>query len=129
MTFNILDATNGTVLATSSLEPTSTTPTAAYSGSIAAFNQGKNKSVKFQLEAASNSTSSAFCGMTEASFTYTEGSDGGDDPVLSSISISGSMTKTSYTTEESWDPTGLTVTGSYTPSGTADLTSKHRYNK
>ena len=41
---------------------------------------------------------------------------------LSSISLSGSMTKTSYTTAENWDPTGLVVTGHYDDSSTKNLT-------
>ena len=42
---------------------------------------------------------------------------------VTSISISDSMTKTSYTTAEQWDPTGLTVTATYNDSSTADVTS------
>ena len=44
-------------------------------------------------------------------------------PTLESISISGSMTKTSYTTAESWDPSGLTVTAYYDNSSDDDVTS------
>lgn len=86
MTFNILDASTSEVLATSSLEPTSTTPTAGYSGTIAAFAQGTNKAVKFQLLSASNSSDGAFCGMTEASFTYTEGSSATSYSISTSVS-------------------------------------------
>lgn len=42
---------------------------------------------------------------------------------LSSLAFSGSMTKTSYTTAEQWDPTGLTVTATYSDASTADVTS------
>lgn len=42
---------------------------------------------------------------------------------LVSIEISGSMTKTSYTTAESWDPSGLTVTAYYDDSTDDDVTS------
>ena len=41
---------------------------------------------------------------------------------LSSIAISGSMTKTSYTTADNWNPAGLTVTGTYSDSSTQNLT-------
>ena len=41
---------------------------------------------------------------------------------LTSISISGSLTKTSYTTAEQWDPSGLTVTATYSDTSTADVT-------
>ena len=41
---------------------------------------------------------------------------------LQSIAISGSMTDTSYAIGESWDPSGLTVTGTYA-SGNKDVTS------
>ena len=41
---------------------------------------------------------------------------------LTSIALSGSMTKTSYTTAEEWDPTGLVVTGTYSDSTTKNLT-------
>lgn len=46
----------------------------------------------------------------------------GDTPTLDSISISGSMSKTTYTTAENWDPSGLIVTGTYSDSNTDDLT-------
>lgn len=41
---------------------------------------------------------------------------------LSSISLSGTMTKTSYTTADDWDPTGLIVTGTYSDSSSKNLT-------
>ena len=46
-----------------------------------------------------------------------------DRPVLESIEISGSMTKTAYDISDSWDPTGLTVTASYSNGDTEDVTS------
>ena len=45
------------------------------------------------------------------------------EKTLSSIAVSGSMTKTSYRTTDSWDPTGLTVTATYSDSSTDDVTS------
>ena len=44
-------------------------------------------------------------------------------PELVSIAFSGSMTKTSYTTLEAWDPTGLTVTATYTAGDPVNVTS------
>lgn len=41
---------------------------------------------------------------------------------VESIEISGSMTKTSYTTAEQWDPTGLTVTANFSNSTSSDVT-------
>ncbi len=41
---------------------------------------------------------------------------------LESISLSGSMTKTSYTTSESWSPAGFTVTAHYDDESTKDVT-------
>jgi len=43
-------------------------------------------------------------------------------PTLSSLSLSGDMTKTSYLTTDSWNPTGLTATATYDNSSTADVT-------
>lgn len=42
---------------------------------------------------------------------------------LSSIAISGSMTKTAYKLNDSWSPAGLTVTATYDSGATADVTS------
>ena len=42
---------------------------------------------------------------------------------LSSISVSGSMTNTSYAVNSSWDPSGLIVTATYSTGFTADVTS------
>jgi len=44
-------------------------------------------------------------------------------PTLSSIAISQSMTKTSYYTTDSWDPTGLVVTATFSDSSTQNVTS------
>ena len=44
-------------------------------------------------------------------------------PELVSIAISGSLTKTSYTTAESWNVGGLTVTATYDNASTSDVTS------
>ena len=41
---------------------------------------------------------------------------------LTSIALSGSMTNTTYTTAQAWDPTGLVVTGTYDDSSTENLT-------
>ena len=46
-----------------------------------------------------------------------------NEDVLSSISVSGSMTKTEYYTSESWDATGLTVTATYASGATASIDS------
>ena len=48
--------------------------------------------------------------------------------VLNSVSVSGSMSTTSYTTAGSWDKTGLTVTGSYTGKGNVNVTSDSTFN-
>ena len=53
---------------------------------------------------------------------------GGNTPTLESIALSGSMTKTSYTTAENWDPSGLTVTGSYDSGPSANLTTSATFN-
>ena len=42
---------------------------------------------------------------------------------LLSLAVSGSMTKTKYTTADSWDPSGLTVMGTYDSSDVVDVTS------
>ena len=47
--------------------------------------------------------------------------------VLNSVSISGNMSTTSYTTANSWDYTGLTVTGSYTGKGNVDVTANSSF--
>ena len=44
-------------------------------------------------------------------------------PTLSSIAISGILSKTSYYSGDTFDPTGLTVTATYTNSSTKDVTS------
>ena len=50
---------------------------------------------------------------------------GGSVPTLSGITIGGSMTKTSYTTNDSsWNPAGLTVSASYTSGSPSDVTSQ-----
>ena len=48
--------------------------------------------------------------------------EGTSDP-LESITVSGSMTKTSYTTAESWSPAGLVATGHYESGADKDVTS------
>ncbi len=53
------------------------------------------------------------------SVTYEEG---GSSKTLESIAISGTPTKTTYEAGESFDVTGLTVTGTYDDESTADLT-------
>ena len=47
---------------------------------------------------------------------------------LSSITITGSMTKTSYTTADSWDPTGLAVTGTYSDASSSDITASATFS-
>ena len=54
---------------------------------------------------------------------YTLVCEYGAAATLSSIALSGSMTKTDYTTAEEWDPAGLVVTGTFSDSTTANLTS------
>ncbi|MDD7227842.1 MAG: bacterial Ig-like domain-containing protein, partial [Firmicutes bacterium] len=46
-----------------------------------------------------------------------------NEDTLSSISVSGSMTKTKYYTSESWDPTGLSVTATYASGATSSIDS------
>ncbi len=48
--------------------------------------------------------------------------DSGSTKTLEYISISGSMTNTTYTTNDDWDPAGLTVTAHYDDSSTDDVT-------
>ncbi len=45
-------------------------------------------------------------------------------PVLQSIAITGSLSKTAYFTNDSWSPAGLTVTGTYSSGPTQDVTSQ-----
>ena len=45
-------------------------------------------------------------------------------PELTNLTISGDMTRKSYITGDSWDNTGLTVTGTFDVGGTADLTNE-----
>ena len=47
---------------------------------------------------------------------------------LSSISVSGAMSKTSYKTNEVWDHTGLTVTAHYDDASTKDVTSSANWS-
>ena len=49
------------------------------------------------------------------------------EDVLNSVSISGTMTKTSYSTADSWSAAGLTVTGSYAGKGNVDVTSSSTF--
>ena len=44
-------------------------------------------------------------------------------PIISSIEITQSITKTSYLTTDSWDPTGLLVTATFSDSSTQNVTS------
>ena len=53
---------------------------------------------------------------------YTLVCEYGAAATLSSIALSGSMTKTDYTTAEEWDPAGLVVTGTFSDSTHANLT-------
>ena len=55
------------------------------------------------------------------SYSYNEG--GAPDPVLESIEISGTPEKIVYEVGESFDPTGLTVTGTYSDGSQAPITS------
>jgi len=61
--------------------------------------------------------------LTLNSITLVEGTSGTAD-VLESISVSGAMTKTEYTTAESWSAAGLTATGTYETAGQVDITNK-----
>ncbi len=47
--------------------------------------------------------------------------------VLNSVTVSGTMSTTSYTTADSWSATGLTVTGSYAGKGNVDVTSSSTF--
>lgn len=48
--------------------------------------------------------------------------EAGSQKTLVSLAVSGSMTKTEYTTAEAWDPSGLTVMGTYDTSDVVDVT-------
>ena len=50
-----------------------------------------------------------------------------ESPDLSSIAVSGTPTKTTYYAGESFDPTGITVTATYSDSSTANVTSSCTY--
>ncbi len=63
-------------------------------------------------------TNSAQSRIKTITVNYSEASTA----TLSSIALSGSMTNTSYTTADAWDPTGLIVTGTYSDSSTKNLT-------
>lgn len=52
----------------------------------------------------------------------------GDSPTLENVTLSGSMSKTSYTTAESWDSTGLTVTGTYSDASSSDVTASATFS-
>ena len=58
--------------------------------------------------------------MASLSITY----DSGTVDTLESITVSGAMTKTEYTTAESWSAAGLVATGTYSASGEKDITDK-----
>ncbi len=48
----------------------------------------------------------------------------GSADVLQSITVSGAMSKTSYTTADSWSAAGLVATGTYKTAGAKDITDK-----
>ncbi len=56
--------------------------------------------------------------------TFSVTYSGGSTDVLKSITVSGAMTKTEYTTAESWDASGLVATGTYQTAGAKDITDK-----
>ena len=56
------------------------------------------------------------------SITVEHESGGGSTKTLSSISVGGSMTKTTYATDEAWSPAGLTVIATYDDASTASVT-------
>ena len=64
---------------------------------------------------------SSYKRMTEGKITIKEGATG-PTKTLTSIAISGNPTKTTYETGETFDPAGLTVTGTYSDASTDDLT-------
>ena len=59
--------------------------------------------------------------FTKVMFEY---STGGSSKTLESIAVTGSMSKTSYTTAESWDPSGLVVTATYDDTSEEIVTNK-----
>ena len=86
----------------------------------------------FTLTYGNSGAAAGFCSYSNSDFrSYASYSSGqyvtiykyaASSASLSSIAISGTMTKTTYTTAEDWDPTGLTVTGTYSDSSTKNLT-------
>lgn len=65
----------------------------------------------------------ATVGQMENTYLF-EVTEKGEPDVLESITVSGSMSKTSYTTAESWDASGLVATGTYQTAGAKDITNK-----
>ena len=53
----------------------------------------------------------------------TDGTGGGDNPVLESIVVSGTPTKTAYYAGDEFDPAGLVVTGTYSDDSQASIAS------
>lgn len=63
-------------------------------------------------------TSSKALYLKTLEIAYSEGAP----KILSSIAITGDLSKTAYYTNDSWSPAGLTVTGTYDDSTTGDVT-------
>ncbi|MFA7098241.1 MAG: lamin tail domain-containing protein [Gammaproteobacteria bacterium] len=63
-------------------------------------------------------TSSKALYLKTIEIAYSEGAP----KILSSIAITGDLSKTAYYTNDSWSPAGLTVTGTYDDSTTGDVT-------
>ena len=71
-----------------------------------------HKPGKTTIGASVSGYNSVYCALTISAGT------------LESLSITGEMSKTEYTTAESWDPTGFTVTASYVTGWVENVTSK-----
>ena len=91
-------------------EGTYTHPTTTGTGSWS----GSANSITFTLGTSGQLQLNTF------SVTYSSGST----DVLKSITVSGAMAKTEYTTAESWSAVGLTATGTYETAGQVDITNK-----
>ena len=105
---------------------------ATVSGSVEWTGNATNYS-KFAIVARPGATNSTATNKTlrASTFTIYETSNGGGgdpEPTLSSVAISGSMTKTSYTTAEEWDSAGLTVTGTYSDASSSDVTASATFS-
>ena len=73
-------------------------------------------------------TSSSTPAPTSGTSTPTSGTSGTPAPVVSSLAVTTAPTKTVYTAGESFDPTGMVVTATYSDGSTANVTSQCQFS-